>query len=318
MSILIVDDSLDSRLLLEAQLRNKGYNKILLAASANEAYKLLDDQVELILMDIMMPDIDGITACLTIHENPRFHDIPIIMVTANDKPEMIHTALESGAIDYIRKPFDKIELLARIRSALRLKHEIDQRKEREQQLIELTKKLQCMSSSDGLTGIANRRHFDEYLATEWRRALRKQSGISLIMIDIDFFKLFNDTYGHLRGDECLKKVAQCIRESTRRAGDLAARYGGEEFAIILPEEGEEDAYQLASIIRENVEGLKIPHQQSEVSNYVTVSLGVASMVPQQDTGIQTLIDRADGALYKAKRSGRNRVCKAGGWRESFS
>ncbi len=322
MSILIIDDSQESRLLLKSILKAAGYTDVLTAGSAREAFKILnlDDEtkapayIDLILMDIMMPEIDGIEACKRIKAREHLRDIPIIMITALTDVEILKTAFAAGAMDYIAKPPNKVELLARVRSALRLKHEMDARKAREQELLEVTRQLEeanqillRLSSLDGLTGIANRRRFDEFLEMEWRRGLRESAPLSLIMLDIDFFKAYNDAYGHQAGDDCLKAVANTLSNTVNRPGDLVARYGGEEFAVILPRTHPEGAVTVAELLRAKVEALKIPHSRSRVSDVVTISLGVSTVVPRSGYSTAALIAAADQALYQAKQEGRNRV-----------
>jgi len=179
--------------------------------------------------------------------------------------------------------------------------------ETNQQLEEANKALQQLTIIDGLTGIANRRHFDQVLDKEWRRALREQKSLSLILSDIDFFKNYNDYYGHLEGDDCLKQVAKLLRDTARRPGDLVARYGGEEFAIVLPDTISENASKLAEKIRRDILSLRIPHNRSLISRYVTLSLGIASAIPASNLTPKSLIEAADRSLYKAKNEGRNRV-----------
>ena len=201
---------------------------------------------------------------------------------------------------------------SRVRVLTRRKHELIRLvAERTKQLEEANAILKQLSAQDGLTGIANRRHFDEELDREWKRAMRSDASLSLIMIDIDTFKLYNDLYGHQHGDECLKKVAAALRDGLKRSGDLCARYGGEEFAVILPDTQPEGAARVAEALREGVAALRLPHARSTVSRIVTVSLGVSSMVPSDENEPASLIARADEALYLAKQSGRNRVCVAG-------
>ncbi|ANB61557.1 diguanylate cyclase [Anoxybacteroides amylolyticum] len=194
------------------------------------------------------------------------------------------------------------------KSVLAVARDITKRKEAEEQLKKANDLLQRISSLDGLTGIYNRRTFDDYLSREWRLAARNKTPISLIMLDIDFFKSFNDTYGHQRGDECLQQVAKTLEQTLKRPTDLVARYGGEEFAVILPSTDLNGAYTVAEQLRKNVEALHIPHAGSLISRYVTISLGVATMKPASasDDGKQ-LIALADEGLYKAKQNGRNRV-----------
>jgi diguanylate cyclase (GGDEF)-like protein/PAS domain S-box-containing protein len=175
---------------------------------------------------------------------------------------------------------------------------------------EMEAELRCLSYQDGLTGVANRRHFDDALAREWRRSGRDKDPLSLIMIDIDLFKAYNDAYGHQKGDECLKQVAQSIRSGLKRPGDLAARYGGEEFVVILPDTDMEGAVAVAEKLQNSVEGLRIPHQASDVSDHVTVSQGVATAIADPTDTPEALVKAADQALYQAKEAGRNQVATA--------
>ena len=262
----------------------------------------------------MLPDLDGREACRIIKSVDQLRDIPVIMVTALTEVEHLEKAFAAGAIDYITKPINKTELLARSRSALKLKHEMDRRKMREKKLLEVTRqlelavqKLNLLSSLDGLTGIANRRRFDEYLGTEWKRGQRYSKPLSLIMVDIDFFKAYNDTYGHQAGDECLKAVASIIQRTLLRPEDLLCRYGGEEFSVVLPETDKNGAAFVANKICSAVEITGIPHSGSKASDFLTISLGVATILPTNKLSPADLITAADGALYRAKCEGRNRV-----------
>lgn len=320
--IVIVDDSRVSQMLIKSILESAGYKDLLVTYSPMEAYKTLEkwldegfiNTVDLILMDIIMPDIDGIEACRLFKRNRRLQDVPIIMISGKTNVEDLERAFAAGAIDYITKPPNSIELLARVRSALRFKQEMDSRKAREQELLEVKRQLeeansilQHLSFIDGLTGIANRRRFDEMLKNEWNRGMRPGLPLALIIFDIDLFKKYNDSLGHQAGDTCLKQVAQALKETLKRPGDLAVRYGGEEFAAILPNTSLEGAANIAETIRTSVENLKILHHASEVSKYVTVSLGVAARIPNPYSSLEVLIEEADRALYQAKKDGRNRL-----------
>ncbi len=316
MRILIVDDSPTSRMLLESILRHSGYTELLQASSAVQALALLHEQaelepgkspVDLVLMDLNMPEMDGIQATSHLKANPQLSDIPIIMVTVSDDAQNLERAFEVGAIDYINKPVSKVELRARVRSVLRLKQEMDRRKLRERELQELTRQLQAISNLDGLTGVPNRRLFDETYPREWLRSRRERLPLSVLMIDIDFFKNYNDTYGHLQGDSCLRLVAQAIQGSLKRPADLVARFGGEEFCVILPQTDAEGALRIAHAIKDSVQALGIPHRASDVSDLVTVSIGIATRLPDLDEEPNTLLREADAALYQAKSQGRNAV-----------
>jgi diguanylate cyclase (GGDEF)-like protein len=315
MKILLVDDSETARVLLERFLIKAGYTDLEKVDSAAEAFDKLGmngpsahvPKMDLILLDVVMPEMDGIEACQRIKAVESLRDIPIIMVTGKTDDESLQRAFNMGAIDYITKPLNKVELLARVRSALKLKQEMDDRKEATRQLEAANHQLQLLSLLDGLTGIANRRNFDETLDKEWRRGLRDGHPLSLILIDIDCFKAYNDNYGHQAGDECLKLVAQTIAGMVKRPGDLAARYGGEEFVVVLPETDMKNAALLAEELREKVESGNLPHAFSKVAGVVTLSLGVASALPSRECTPASLIEAADQALYQAKHSGRNRV-----------
>ncbi|TVM20063.1 diguanylate cyclase response regulator [Oceanidesulfovibrio indonesiensis] len=317
MRILIVDDSDTARMLLQTILQQAGYTNLVTARVAREALEVLglrgdrprDVDFDCILMDINMPGMDGIEATRIIKEDPDFKDIPVIMVTASEDEANLEKAFESGATDYINKPVRQIELTARIGSVLRLKHEMDMRKSRERELENLTRTFQELSNLDGLTGVANRRRFDDVYDREWRSARRDNADISLLMLDIDFFKAYNDRYGHLKGDACLTRVAQCLNKEIKRPRDLVARYGGEEFALILPETDLDGAHRIAESIRQRVLELNIEHADSE-TGVVTVSVGVASGKPSGMPSPADLLASSDKALYRAKLEGRNRVCLA--------
>ncbi len=325
MSILIIDDSPDDRLLLQSILESTGYGDVYVADSARAAFQLLGiDQsgsrplsVDLILMDIMMPEMDGIEAVRQIKAVDQFREIPIIMVTAKSDPVDLQLAFAAGAMDFICKPLNKVELLTRVRSVLRLVHEINRRKARETELLEVMRQLEeanhmllRLSRLDGLTGVTNRRQFDDYLDQEWRRALRENMPLSLVMLDIDGFKDYNDAHGHQAGDECLKQVAGAISRALNRPGDLVARYGGDEFVMILPGTPAEGAMRVAETMREKVQSLGLSRSNRSVEERVTISLGVATFYPTRDTSPSVLVAAADQALYQAKQSGRNRVAQS--------
>jgi diguanylate cyclase (GGDEF)-like protein len=323
MHILIVDDSKVSRAFFTNLLHEAGYRHLILADSVADAFeKIHADRststctlVDLILMDVNMPGKNGIQGCRELKSLENFQDVPVIIVSGEDDQASLQDAFDAGALDYITKPPNRVELLARVRAALRLKTEMDRRKSRELELLALTQQLEeanrelhRLSTQDGLTGVANRHSFNAFFDREWRRALREEKPIAVIMVDIDFFKAFNDTNGHLAGDKCLQRVAAALQGAVRRPADLLARYGGEEFVVVLPAIESEGAETVAAEMHAAVAALRIDHAQSAVSDRVTVSMGIASTVPARDTDSGRLLAAADQALYQAKQAGRNRTC----------
>ncbi|HEX2674991.1 MAG TPA: diguanylate cyclase [Polyangiales bacterium] len=269
-----------------------------------------------ILQDLVMPEVDGFTLVRFFRADSDTANVPIIVLSSKDDPRDKSRAFETGANDYLVKVPDKVELVARVRAHSRSYVAHLERDEALAALqavkIELEAKnaqLERLTTQDPLTELANRRRFDELFDLEWRRAQREQSSLSVIMADVDYFKAYNDTYGHQVGDECLRRVAEVLRSGGRRPPDTAARYGGEEFALILPNTPEQGACGVAEILRERVAQLGIAHSGSTVAAHVTLSLGLACCVPSPDHSASRLLAAADAALYEAKRSGRNRwVC----------
>lgn len=314
--ILVVDDDPAMRQVLRRVMEKDGY-KVVEAANGEqglEAYKSLKPHI--VLLDALMPVMDGFACCthlqMLIDNTSLNGDViaeannldsvsrtPVLMITGLDDQESVDRAFAVGATDYVTKPIHFAVLRQRVRRLI-------QQTQLYHQLKVANQELKRLASLDGLTGIANRRRFDEYIDAEWRRMTREKMPLSLILCDIDFFKKYNDTYGHQAGDACLRKVANALNFCIKRSVDLVARYGGEEFAVILPNTTTAGASQVAEEIREFVNSLKIPHAQSAVSEHVTLSLGVASMEPTLDTSPSMLIATADAALYRAKAAGRNR------------
>ncbi|WP_339487409.1 PleD family two-component system response regulator [Pseudomonas sp. EL_65y_Pfl2_R95] len=267
-----------------------------------------------ILQDLVMPGVDGLSLLGDYRGDPALQDIPIIVLSTKEDPQVKSAAFANGANDYLVKLPDSIELIARIRYHSRSYIALQQRdeafralRESQQQLLEANLVLQRMMKSDGLTGLANRRHFDEYLEIEWNRALREQSQLSLVMIDVDYFKVYNDQFGHVAGDDVLRRVGTALAESCTRSSDLAARYGGEEFAMVLPGTSPGGARLQAEKVRRAVEALDIPHCRPEAGSPVTVSIGVATIVPAAGGNLLALVEKADNGLYLAKNNGRNQV-----------
>jgi diguanylate cyclase (GGDEF)-like protein len=326
-TILAVDDSPDTGVMLRYLLESVGCSRVLVAGSAREALALLGvgpasgettgegTTVDAILMDVRMPEMSGIEACRRLKAVERLRDVPVLMLTALTDEADLQAALAAGATDYITKPVNPVVLVARLRAALLLKRELDARRAREKELVLVTQQLQQanlelhrLSRLDGLTGLANRRDLDETLALEWARACREGMPLSLVMVDIDHFKAYNDSRGHQSGDECLRAVAQVVKAATRRPGDCAARYGGEEFAVILPNTPPAGSRAFAERLRLGVEGLGMPHGRSPIHACVTISAGVATSNPEPPLGTHhSLVAAADAALYTAKLAGRNQV-----------
>ena len=291
--VLIVDDQQEHVEIL-VQILDELY-ELRVALNGPEALQVAESAhaPDLILLDIMMPGMGGYEVCRRLKSNDRTKDIPVLFVTSLNDVEDETKGLELGAIDYITKPFSPATVRARIKNHLKTKRQKDL--------------LEDLCSIDDLTCIPNRRRFNETLENEWSRCIRSNKPISLLIVDIDFFKAYNDKYGHVAGDECLSLVARTLSESMRRGGDLAARYGGEEFAVLLPETDLGGAEEVANILNKRIEALNITHSHSRVADRITVSIGVAAMAPSPDALPETLVKAADAALYQAKENGRNQV-----------
>jgi diguanylate cyclase (GGDEF)-like protein len=291
-SILIVDDNPDNIRVLGTILRQNNY-RVIIAQSGLQALKILEmTPADLILLDIMMPELNGFETCQRLKNNPDSQSIPVIFVTAKVEEADIIQGFTLGAVDYITKPFSPPVLLARVKTHI--------------ELHQYHKLLQEQAYIDGLTQIPNRLQFEKVLLNEWNRALRTHSHLAVLMIDIDFFKVLNDSYGHLVGDQVLKQVAGSINSLVKRSGDFVARYGGEEFVVILPHSGLKEATHLAENIRCEIEALQIENKNTAL-RYITLSLGVASLIPEHSLSPMLLVDKADQQLYLAKNNGRNQV-----------
>ncbi|PZU95653.1 MAG: diguanylate cyclase response regulator [Pseudanabaena sp.] len=323
--ILVVDDTPHNLHLLITMLTRRGYrshgvNDSLIATSVVQ-----HEKPDLVLLDINMPNFNGFEVCQQLKASDSTCEIPVIFISARDEVLDKVQAFKVGGVDYITKPFQIAEVVARIENQLtlrrlqrqlqeqneKLKQEINSRIIAETLLQEANEKLGRLVNLDGLTQLANRRCFDEYLDQEWQRLAREQSPLSLIMCDIDFFKNYNDTYGHIAGDDCLRKVSLLIRQSIRRPADLAARYGGEEFVLVLPNTETAGALAIAESIKKGLSELALPHEDSLVSEFVTLSMGVTSMIPKVDSLPSILLTAADYALYRAKELGRNQTYQIG-------
>ena len=319
--ILIVDDTTENLTVLRQMLTANGY-RVRPAINGEIALKTIQTSLpDLILLDIMMDGMDGFEVCRRLKSDAMAKDIPVIFISALNGTIDKVKAFQIGGVDYITKPFQVEEVLARVETHMklhhmqkqveeqnvRLQHEITERKRVEAELEKSNRELARLASFDGLTRIANRRYFDHCLEKEWGRLARQKAELSLILCDIDFFKRYNDTYGHQIGDDCLKKVAQTIRRAIKRPADLVARYGGEEFVVLLPQTDLNGAVKIAEDIKREVRDLQIEHVKSDVSPYVSLSMGICTMRPDQETLSAEIVAVADRALYQAKKTGRDRV-----------
>ena len=319
LKVLLVDDQPIIAEALRRMLEDQPDIEFYAVADAGAALSAaIEFKPTVILQDLIMPDADGFELVAQFRKNHEIQNVPIVVLSSKEDPAAKAQSFAVGANDYLVKFPDKLELLARIRyhSTAHINHlqrdEAFRRlHESEQKLAMAYAELHKLAALDGLTGVANRRSFDEALETEWRRGLRSQQWLSVVMCDIDYFKHYNDTFGHPAGDLCLKKVAAVLTGTLKRPSDLAARYGGEEFALILPCTPIEGAMIIAEECRQQIEALAMSNPRLIAAPVVTMSIGVASMIPTKNASIMDLIQRADHALYEAKGNGRNRTFCAG-------
>lgn len=289
--ILIVDDDISIIHLLSEILR--GTAQITFATKGEQAIKMAQaNQPDLILLDISMAGMDGFEVCRQLKLDADTTELPIIFMTGHDDIENEIKCFEAGAIDFVLKPFNPRVVQARVNVHLRLKQHVEM--------------LGALAKRDGLTGLFNRRYFDECYDVEYRRLQRHQLPLGLVFIDIDHFKKYNDFYGHLEGDEVLKRVAYALASVCKRPGELVARFGGEEFVALIPHMDPQDLTNLGDSFCAVVRELQIPHRQSDAGSHVTVSVGIVSAIPSKDSSQNALLEAADKTLYSAKHHGRNR------------
>jgi diguanylate cyclase (GGDEF)-like protein len=301
--ILLVDDDRVVRAKVSESLEQDGFEVILAKNGDDGIAAYQQHRPDLILVDAVMPILDGFEFCEQL-KNMGERLIPILMITSLDDDDSVDRAFASGATDYITKPINLPVLRQRVRNLVRQSHLI---KNQLNELQEANQNLKLLANLDALTKLSNRRGFDDYIQKEWDRMQRIKAPLSLIMCDVDFFKHYNDRYLHPNGDKCLIKVAMSMRSTVRRSGDLVARYGGEEFAIVLPNTDALGAVSVGENIRAAIKNLQITHEASAVCPYVTVSVGVSTIIPNQENDFQALINAADRALYQSKSHGRDRV-----------
>jgi diguanylate cyclase (GGDEF)-like protein len=305
--ILLVDDDPGAIQLTGRILMAEG--AVRFATSGADALRLARASVpDLILLDAEMPNMSGFEVCAALKADPLLVDVPVVFVTSHRDESFEVAGFAVGAVDFIAKPVNPQLMVVRVRSQLRVKRMADE--------------LRLNATIDVLTGIANRRRLDEMLEREWLRSRRSLEPLALVLVDVDYFKLYNDRYGHPAGDACLQQVAQALTGACLRPGDLVARYGGEEFALVLPQTPLLGAELVARRILDAVEALGIPHESSTVAGHVTVSAGIAcydetsrliragapNPVASPEDSVRRLLVAADAALYLAKGSGRGRAC----------
>ncbi|EPE2649646.1 diguanylate cyclase [Vibrio fluvialis] len=292
-TVLVVDDQATNIQLIYQLLKNE-YD-VLMATTGQQAIAVCrEHKPDLILMDVLMPDINGWETCKILKRDPDIATIPVIFVTALTDQDDENACWEAGAVDFLQKPINANTLKHRVRAHLTLKHQSDL--------------LRSLAYVDGLTGISSRRHFDQYMEAQMGHAFRKQESLGVLLIDIDFFKQYNDRYGHIAGDDCLRQVAQSLKQSCLRSADMVARYGGEEFVLVLPDTNERGLERIAQRIKQQLEQEAIAHIGSPTS-LLTVSAGGAVYLPGElPDDAEAMLILADTMLYKAKAEGRNRSC----------
>ena len=307
--ILIVDDSATIRAALAAAVEAMGLEPIE-AESGEKGVELFNaEQPKLVLLDVNMPGIDGYETARRIRAARPDEWTPIIFLSASEDDQDLQRAIESGGDDYLVKPVSVVVLSAKIRALRRLDQMRDKLLEVSRELAAANQRLELLAHQDGLTGIANRRAFDYLIERHFAQSFRHGTPLSVALCDVDHFKAYNDRYGHLAGDECLRQVGAAVGRSCRRGSDFAARYGGEEFALLLPDTPQDGALQVVEAIRREVASLAIAHAASSAGPIVTLSAGIATFAAGRDKTPSDLVSRADAALYRAKDLGRNRcVC----------
>jgi diguanylate cyclase (GGDEF)-like protein len=296
-SILVVDDEKSNLMVLNRIL--SPFYSIFTAKSGQEAsVRIAENPPDLILLDIIMPDINGFDLLKRLKESPLTRNIPVIIITGLSNEADEERGFLLGAVDYITKPFKNAIVLARVNTHIRIVHQM--------------RTIEKLGLIDGLTNIPNRRSFDDRIEMEWRRAIRQKTPLSFLMMDVDNFKDYNDTYGHPQGDILLQTISRIFDAAAMRPADLAARLGGEEFGVLLPDTDLASATAIAEKIRSSVEAVRLSASEGQTITGITISIGVVSLIPAEDSAISSFIAQADRNLYAAKKLGRNRVCSEDG------
>lgn len=302
--LLVEDDPLQAKVTFD-YLEKQGYQAIL-AQDGKSAIKIVKTKpVDVILLDLVLPDIDGNEVCRWLKLNHDTKGIPIIMLTVKSSTMEKVAGLKAGADDYLPKPYNEVELNARIFASLRTKALQDELREKNRQMEIVLSQVETLAITDPLTELFNRRHFEATIEKEFNRTVRYKSPTSCLMIDIDHFKSINDEYGHRTGDMVIREIAKIIKDCLRKV-DTIARWGGEEFVVLLPGTGKEKAFTAAERIMKTVSG----HSFSGISKQITVSIGIASVPESSIDNAEKLIDASDNALYEAKSKGRNRIASS--------
>lgn len=309
--VMVVDDVANNLKVVSSMLSQIGYTTTFAANGHQALERLADFQPDLILLDLMMPEMDGIEVCKAIKAMPKFEAVPIIFVTASHEVNHLEEAFAVGAVDYITKPFKRIELVARIKTHLKLKYVTDELRCKSEALLHKNQELQMVMSqlktlatTDPLTGVHNRRFLQDRIDQEWQRVSRYGQSFGLLILDLDNFKAVNDTYGHKMGDAVLCAVVNAV-QTTIRQTDTFARYGGEEFAVLLPEISVEQILEVAERIRRVIEQAPIVREPHTI--HITTSIGASTYLPQ-DISPDEVFKRADQGLYRAKQLGKNQCC----------
>jgi len=320
MNILIVDDKKANLLSLEYLLEDEELLTVSAESGQQALEKTLDHDFFLILMDVEMPDMNGYETAELLRGNSRTRNIPIIFITANSREdEQLFRGYDAGAVDYLIKPIAPQILLGKIsvfktlfrqqrelfRKTEELNGTISELEELQQELEEKNEQLKILSNQDGLTGLYNRRYFDNLLEDEWSRGIRTRRPLSLIMADVDYFKEYNDTYGHIAGDKCLIQIAEIFQNTIHRRVDKVARYGGEEIIAVLPETSEDGAVALSEKLIDAVRTAGIEHAGSINGRTLTISFGICTVVPDSESAMVDFVKCVDSALYEAKKRGRD-------------
>jgi diguanylate cyclase (GGDEF)-like protein len=308
--ILIVDDSDTIRAVLAAAVQAMKFEPLLADCGEKALELFAAEKPDMVLLDVNMPGIDGYETARRMRAIAPEEWVPIIFLSASEDDQDLKRAIECGGDDYLVKPVSPVVLNAKMRALQRLDQMRRKLLDMSNELTAANQRLETISHQDGLTGIANRRAFDFLIERQLLEATRRKEPFSVVLCDVDHFKPYNDRYGHVAGDACLRQIATALAGSCKRATDVAARYGGEEFALLLPDTPGEGALRVVERARLEIEALAIPHEDSPISGCVTFSAGVASYSPERDKKSQDLVTRADEALYRAKHLGRNRSVAA--------